>query len=188
MSLSAGASLSLTACGGPGPPQPIDFSHRLHAGAYEISCVYCHTGAERTEVARLPALRTCLDCHDGLKRSVPELEAIRRAVNEGRSVAWVQVHDLPDHVVFDHGAHDGAGVPCASCHGEVAAMDRVKQVSGLSMGWCLDCHRGASVLRVKGGGPPVFLEDGSTRAVAVTEQSGDIRVERPSTDCATCHR
>ena len=28
------------------PDQPIAFSHKLHAGDYQISCVYCHTQVE----------------------------------------------------------------------------------------------------------------------------------------------
>ena len=28
------------------PEQPIPFSHKLHAGQYEIDCQYCHTGVE----------------------------------------------------------------------------------------------------------------------------------------------
>ena len=29
------------------PEQPITFSHRLHAGELQISCTYCHAGAEK---------------------------------------------------------------------------------------------------------------------------------------------
>jgi len=28
------------------PVQPIAFSHRLHAGEMQISCLYCHSGSE----------------------------------------------------------------------------------------------------------------------------------------------
>ena len=39
------------------PTQPIAFSHRLHAGDLQISCVYCHSGAETSRHAGFPAMR-----------------------------------------------------------------------------------------------------------------------------------
>ena len=32
----------------PGPVQPIQFSHKHHAGLYEIDCQYCHSGTDRS--------------------------------------------------------------------------------------------------------------------------------------------
>jgi hypothetical protein len=45
------------------PQQPIAFSHRLHAGELQIACVYCHSGAERSRSAGIPAASTCMNCH-----------------------------------------------------------------------------------------------------------------------------
>ena len=45
------------------PEQPIAFSHRLHAGELQISCVYCHTSAETSRHAGVPAASTCMNCH-----------------------------------------------------------------------------------------------------------------------------
>ncbi len=56
-------------------------------------------------------------------------------------VIWTKIHNLPDHVFFSHKAHNIAGVECNSCHGEIETMEKVRQVSDLSMGWCLKCHR-----------------------------------------------
>jgi len=56
-------------------------------------------------------------------------------------VEWIKVHSLPDYVSFDHRAHVSASVDCQTCHGEVQTMERVRQVSDLSMGWCVNCHR-----------------------------------------------
>jgi len=62
-------------------------------------------------------------------------------------IEWVQVHRLPDFVFFDHRSHMTAGLTCQRCHGPVETMERMRQFSDLSMGWCLDCHRteGATV-------------------------------------------
>src|SRR5574340_1826583 len=45
------------------PAQPIAFSHRLHAGELQVSCLYCHFGAERSHHAGIPAASVCMNCH-----------------------------------------------------------------------------------------------------------------------------
>jgi len=45
------------------PVQPIAFSHRLHAGEMKIDCQYCHSGAERSRRAGIPAASVCMNCH-----------------------------------------------------------------------------------------------------------------------------
>jgi hypothetical protein len=63
-----------------------------------------------------------------------------------KPVEWIKIHNLPDHVYFNHSQHVRAGkVQCQTCHGEITAMDEVKQVSELSMGWCVNCHRETKV-------------------------------------------
>ena len=45
------------------PMQPINFSHRLHAGEMQIACLYCHSGADRSRHAGVPAANVCMNCH-----------------------------------------------------------------------------------------------------------------------------
>ncbi len=45
------------------PAQPIAFSHRLHAGELQVSCLYCHSGAERSRHAGIPPANVCMNCH-----------------------------------------------------------------------------------------------------------------------------
>jgi hypothetical protein len=45
------------------PTQPIAFSHHLHAGELSIDCQYCHTGAETSRHAGIPAANVCMNCH-----------------------------------------------------------------------------------------------------------------------------
>jgi len=78
-------------------------------------------------------------------------------------IVWSKVHSLPDFVYFDHRAHISASLDCQTCHGEVQTMERVRQVSDLTMGWCVNCHRNSNAQGVKG--KPV----------------------KASTDCVTCH-
>ncbi len=45
------------------PVQPIAFSHRLHAGDLQVACIYCHSNAERSRSAGVPAGAVCMNCH-----------------------------------------------------------------------------------------------------------------------------
>lgn len=45
------------------PVQPIAYSHRLHAGELQIDCQYCHSGAETSRHAGIPAANVCMNCH-----------------------------------------------------------------------------------------------------------------------------
>jgi hypothetical protein len=80
-----------------------------------------------------------------------------------QTIAWNRVHSLPSFVYFDHRAHVRVGVACQQCHGPVETMERVEQVSDLSMGWCVNCHRDSNRTGIKGA-----------------------RVEA-SVNCSTCH-
>lgn len=167
------------------PAQPIAYSHRLHAGELQIACLYCHFGAEKSRHAGIPPANVCMNCHKTVtatlgavraedelarkeKRAIrpvmsAELAKLYDAIKTGRPVAWTRVHRLPDFVYFDHRSHLSAGVSCQACHGPVETMERVRQVSDLSMGWCVNCHRQASREGVNG------------------------RPVQASIDCATCH-
>ncbi len=57
-------------------------------------------------------------------------------------IEWVRIHNLPDHVYFNHSQHVAvAGLECQECHGPVETMEVMRQHSALSMGWCISCHR-----------------------------------------------
>ena len=61
-------------------------------------------------------------------------------------IEWVRVHNLPDHVYFNHAQHVSIGqVECQKCHGPVEEMEVVYQYSTLGMGWCINCHRETDV-------------------------------------------
>ncbi len=61
-------------------------------------------------------------------------------------IEWVRIHNLPDHVYFNHAQHVTVGkVECQNCHGKVEEMEVVGQYSPLSMGWCINCHRQTEV-------------------------------------------
>ncbi len=123
------------------PQQPVPFSHKLHVGELGIKCLYCHAGVERSAHSPIPTVSTCMGCHLVIKAESPRLALVREAYETGKPLEWRRVHKLPDYVHFNHARHIRAGIDCASCHGPVERMGVVSQVSPLSMGWCLDCHR-----------------------------------------------
>ncbi len=128
------------------PDQPIAFSHKLHAGQYQIDCNYCHTTVTKSKNASVPSANICMNCHGVIKNTSPEIKKIYAAIENDRPIEWIRVHNLPDLAYFNHSQHvNVGGVACQSCHGEIQNMEIVQQVAPLTMGWCIDCHRKTEV-------------------------------------------
>lgn len=146
------------------PVQPINFSHKVHAGDNQINCQYCHFASEQGRHAGIPPTSLCLNCHEVIKKDSPEILKIRKSIEDKNPIEWVKVHHLPDFAYFNHSQHVNVGkISCQTCHGSVEKMDIVKQENSLNMGWCIDCHRGSSIA------PP------------------DDHKSRAGGDCAKCH-
>src|SRR5258707_10562302 len=92
------------------PLQPIDFSHRVHAGDNQISCLYCHTGASRSTAAGVPSVGTCYECHRIVKLKEGEIAKVLKYVEDKKPISWVRVHSLPDYVYFSHKRHVRKGI------------------------------------------------------------------------------
>jgi mono/diheme cytochrome c family protein len=154
------------------PEQPIYYSHTVHAGVNQISCLYCHNGAMQGKHANIPSVNVCMNCHMGINEYAkgPKLyredgtevdgtaeiqklyqyagwdPATKTYNGKGSPIEWVRIHNLPDHVYFNHAQHVTVGKQaCQTCHGEIQKMGEVYQYSDLSMGWCINCHRESKV-------------------------------------------
>jgi len=156
------------------PTQPIYFSHKVHAGINQINCLYCHNSAWESKHAGIPTLNVCMNCHKAVNayEKGPKLYDEHNNEIDGtgeinklfkyagftpgpganwdpsraKSPEWIKIHNLPDHVYFNHAQHTRVGnVQCQSCHGNIQQMDKVQQVAELSMGWCINCHRETKV-------------------------------------------
>jgi hypothetical protein len=138
------------------PDQPIAFSHKIHAGDNAISCIYCHSGAEKGKTAGVPSANVCMNCHKAIKSGTTtgteEIAKIYKALdwdpNTGtygknqKPIVWTRVHNLPDLAYFNHSQHVVVGkVECQACHGDVKEMTVATQFAPLTMGWCINCHR-----------------------------------------------
>ena len=163
------------------PQQPIYYSHQVHAGTNQISCLYCHGSAQDSKTAGIPSVNVCMNCHkaiakydgpDKLEREdgtavdgTAEIQKLysyagwnpaTKAYNPdnnsdgipdgAKPIAWTKVHNLPDHVYFNHSQHIKVGKQqCQTCHGPIQEMPEVYQFAELSMGWCINCHRETKV-------------------------------------------
>lgn len=124
-----------------GPAQPIFFSHRRHAGVFEIECLYCHSNADRSAWAMMPSVGLCLGCHRVIRAASPEIARLRGYQERGEPIAWERIYRVPDFVQFNHSRHVLAEIECQECHGEVEEHDVLWQWAPLTMGWCLECHK-----------------------------------------------
>ena len=171
--------------------QPIQFSHKHHAGDDGIDCRYCHTTVENSPFAGIPPVKTCMNCHSQLFADSSFLAPVRESFKNDKPIHWTRVHDLPDFVYFNHSIHIGKGVGCSTCHGRVDQMPLTWQVASLQMEWCLQCHRNPAanvrprdqVFNMDWQPPPNQIEEGK-KLVA------EYRIKSPNviTSCSTCHR
>jgi mono/diheme cytochrome c family protein len=155
------------------PEQPIYYSHKVHAGINQISCLYCHNGAYEGKHANVPSVNVCMNCHmaineysaaseklyreDGTEvNGTLEIQKVyaaagwdpkaKKYTGKEKPIEWTRIHNLPDHVYFNHSQHTRAGqVQCQTCHGPIQEMGEVRQFADLSMGWCINCHRESKV-------------------------------------------
>ncbi len=122
------------------PIQPIEFSHKIHAGENEIPCQYCHVYAARTPSAGVPSVEKCMGCHRSVATDKPEIIKVAQYFADQEPIPWIKVHDVPDFVHFTHKRHIKAGLECQECHGPVETMDQITRQQLLRMPWCVDCH------------------------------------------------
>ena len=154
------------------PEQPIYYSHEVHAGVNQISCLYCHNGAMQGKHANIPSVNVCMNCHMGINEyakgpklyredgtevdGTAEIQKLyeyagwdpssKTYTGKGKPIEWIRIHNLPDHVYFNHAQHVTVGQQnCQTCHGEIQKMGEVYQYADLSMGWCINCHRESKV-------------------------------------------
>jgi len=132
------------------PDQPVKFSHAVHAGQNGTDCIYCHSSAPDSKSAGIPPVSVCMNCHlivrNGTRSGTYEIAKVIAAHDSIKPINWIKVYNLPDHVFFSHAQHVGAGgVACQTCHGKVQENDVITQVTDLSMGWCIECHRTTKV-------------------------------------------
>lgn len=181
------------------PSQPINFSHKIHAGENGIDCKYCHSTVEKSKNASIPSVNICMNCHKAIQETVnpgskEEIAKIYAAAGYDpdkatysktpQPVQWNKVHVLPDHVFFSHQQHVKVGqVECETCHGDLKKMTVAEQQRPLTMGWCINCHRETQVAS-KGNGYYDALHE---KMKAKYGKEGFTVAQMGGIECARCH-
>jgi cytochrome c2 len=203
------------------PEQPIYYSHKVHAGVNQVNCLYCHGGAQEGKHANIPSVNVCMNCHTAINEyagkekfykedgteinGTAEIQKLYEYagydVKTGKydttkqlPIQWVKIHNLPDHVYFNHSQHVKAGkVACQTCHGPIQEMNEVYQFSDLSMGWCINCHRESKVdfNDDKGGGNQfysIYEKYHNDLKSGKLDKAKGVTVEMiGGTECQKCH-
>jgi hypothetical protein len=199
------------------PEQPIFYSHKVHAGTNQISCLYCHNGAQAGKHANIPSVNICMNCHKAIKEYNGTEKLVRADGTEvdgtaeiaklykyagfdpskpndwdesmAKPIAWKQIHALPDHVYFNHSQHVKVGqVACQTCHGEIQKMPEVKQFAELSMGWCINCHRETKVQFKDNGFYSIYEKYHEQMKNGKMDSTLGVTVEKiGGTECQKCH-
>jgi mono/diheme cytochrome c family protein len=196
------------------PEQPIFYSHKVHAGTNQINCLYCHGGAQEGKHANIPSVNVCMNCHmaineyNGEKLYTADGEEVNGTAeiqklykyagfepgkpwdpSKAKPIEWVKIHNLPDHVYFNHAQHVKAGqVQCQTCHGEINKMGEVYQYSDLSMGWCINCHRETKVQFKENGFYSIYEKYHQDLKSGKLDSTKGITVEKiGGTECQKCH-
>lgn len=170
------------------PEQPIAYSHELHAGKLGIDCKYCHSSVTKSKHAGIPSVNVCMNCHkavsEGTTTGTAEIQKIYDAAGFDpttmtysgveKPIKWVKVHNLPDHVYFNHSQHVAVGgLDCQACHGNMRKETVARVMTSadlnavgtteedkaaglqenavkftrptLTMGWCIECHNNSQI-------------------------------------------
>lgn len=209
------------------PSQPIAFPHDIHAGINGIDCKYCHNSADKSKAAGIPTTNLCMNCHKQIQGEGDQVEKIKNIYasagfspegggtysGETENIVWNKVHNLPDHVYFNHSQHvEIGGIDCKQCHGDmtkqnalprVVPVEELNKIEGnvqlnnptLSMGWCIECHSvkevSSGTLEGKGG----YYDEIHKRLLENDEslyeeylEDGKVTVsELGGWECAKCH-
>ncbi len=136
-------------------PQPVQFSHKVHADKAGMKREDCHALREDGSFTGIPALDKCAGCHAYAIGSSPQEKAlIDRYVTPNREIPWQVYARQPENVYFSHAYHVRlARLDCRQCHGAQGQSDslrpaEVNRISGysetahrLDMDACSNCHR-----------------------------------------------
>ncbi len=196
------------------PVQPIYYSHKVHAGVNQINCQYCHIGVYQGKQATIPSVNVCMNCHMAINEykgekiydeageevnGTAEIKKLYKYAgfeegkpwdpSKAKPIEWVRIHNLPDHVYFNHAQHVKAGqVACQTCHGEIQKMGEVKQFTDLSMGWCINCHRETKVQFKDNGFYSIYEKYHADLKSGKIDSTKGITVEKiGGTECQKCH-
>jgi hypothetical protein len=123
--------------------QPIQFNHQKHVGDLGLECATCHEYFSTSAHSGLPALTTCLACHDGTGTDSPEEKKLVDLGGRDPQPRFRKLFRLPDHVYYSHRRHVAVGgLQCETCHGGIATTTAPpsRPLVRITMSTCVNCH------------------------------------------------
>ncbi len=179
------------------PVQPIAFSHRLHGGELQIDCLYCHSGADKSRYAGIPAASVCMNCHKSVRATFgavrAEDERARAEKRDSQPVLSPEIRKiyaalgLDENTLLRDAARPLKPIAWVRVH-KLPDFVYFNHSAHVNAGVkCQQCHGPVETMeRVR------QMEDLSMgwcvnchRDAARNGVNG--RAVQPSTDCATCH-
>jgi hypothetical protein len=81
-------------------------------------------------------------CHTTIAKDKPAIQKLSGFAKSKEPIPWVRVYVVSAAVYWNHRSHVDAGVQCETCHGPVARMDVMANVTKVTtMGGCVECHQ-----------------------------------------------
>jgi len=137
------------------PAQPLPYSHKTHL-ALALRCADCHTNPAPGDRMEFPETAVCMDCHTTIAKDRPAIQKLAEFAKSKQPIPWARVYVVSAGVYWNHRSHLDAGVKCETCHGPVAQMDVMANVTNVTtMAGCVECHR-----QMKAGTGCAFCHEG----------------------------
>ncbi len=178
------------------PPQPIEYSHRLHAGELGLDCRFCHTAAEHGRHAGIPSTDVCMKCHRFVTASFDVMQdELTQADKEKRKPKAIVSDELqklydslgltdPQQPVSDSLS---TSIPWVRVHNlpDYVYFDHSAHVTaGVT---CQKCHGPVESMERLRQFEPLSMGWCVNCHRESTENGINGRAVRASTDCAVCH-
>lgn len=178
------------------PEQPINYSHRLHAGELQIDCQFCHHAAASSRHAGIPSGEVCMKCHRYVTAPYDEMQQeFQLADKEKRKPQTIISPELKK--LYDSLALDGNLQPIENASPQSIPWVRVHNLPDYA---CFNhqAHVVAGVTCQTCHGPIESMERVSQFATLsmgwcvnchrdATRDGINGRQVQASTDCSVCH-
>lgn len=178
------------------PVQPIAFSHRLHVGELQVSCLYCHAGAEQSRHAGIPAASVCLNCHRFVTATLgairAEEEAAKKEKRKAQRVVSPEIQKIYDALALDGNLQRDPGkspkpITWTKIHNvpDFVYFDHRPHVAaGVP---CQQCHGAVETMDRVGQAQPLTMSWCVNCHRTATQTGIAGRPVNASIDCARCH-
>ena len=177
------------------PEQPIAFSHQLHAGEMQISCLYCHFGAETSPHAGIPPASVCMNCHRFVtapqKDVLQEILEARKAKRTPEPVVSPELQKLYDALALDDKLQPDPKKSPSRSPGSRSTTSPLLPVS-ITGRTCMPVWPASTATgpwrpwNASGRWPTCRWVGASIATGRAADRRGRQEVQ-PSTDCAACH-